>query len=81
MQQRISFDSNQGTYVLEYDIRVNNLGDFSNGISTIQSMYAPEFSSHTKGITSTSEGIKNRIQRLKKIRFKQFEADFLFYMF
>ncbi|MBX9888289.1 MAG: carboxypeptidase-like regulatory domain-containing protein [Flavobacteriaceae bacterium] len=41
---------NKGTYVLEYDIRVNNLGDFSNGISTIQSMYAPEFSSHTKGI-------------------------------
>jgi uncharacterized protein YfaS (alpha-2-macroglobulin family) len=41
---------NQGTYVLEYDVRVNNLGDFSNGISTIQSMYAPEFSSHTKGI-------------------------------
>ncbi|OAB27671.1 TonB-dependent outer membrane receptor, SusC/RagA subfamily, signature region [Flavobacterium fryxellicola] len=41
---------NKGTYVLEYDIRVNNEGDFSNGISTIQSMYAPEFSSHTKGI-------------------------------
>jgi uncharacterized protein YfaS (alpha-2-macroglobulin family) len=41
---------NKGTYVLEYDIRVNNLGDFSNGITTIESMYAPEFSSHTKGI-------------------------------
>ncbi|TDE00180.1 MG2 domain-containing protein [Flavobacterium sandaracinum] len=41
---------NKGTYVLEYDIRVNNKGDFSNGISTIQSMYAPEYSSHTKGI-------------------------------
>lgn len=41
---------NKGKFVLEYDIRVNNLGDFSNGISTIQSMYAPEFSSHTKGI-------------------------------
>jgi TonB-dependent SusC/RagA subfamily outer membrane receptor len=40
----------KGTYVLEYDIRVNNSGDFSNGITTIQSMYAPEFSSHTKGI-------------------------------
>ncbi|WP_158729260.1 MG2 domain-containing protein [Flavobacterium sp. I-STPA6A] len=45
------FDSiNKGTYVLEYDIRVNNAGVFSNGITTIQSMYAPEFSSHTKGI-------------------------------
>ena len=41
---------NKGTYILEYDIRVNNKGDFSNGISTIQSMYAPEYSSHTKGI-------------------------------
>lgn len=40
----------KGKFVLEYDIRVNNLGDFSNGITTIQSMYAPEFSSHTKGI-------------------------------
>jgi uncharacterized protein YfaS (alpha-2-macroglobulin family) len=41
---------NKGTYVLEYEIRVNNSGDFSNGITTIQSMYAPEFTSHTKGI-------------------------------
>lgn len=40
----------KGTYVLEYTVRVNNKGDFSNGISTIQSMYAPEYSSHTKGI-------------------------------
>ncbi|WP_304198686.1 alpha-2-macroglobulin family protein [Flavobacterium alvei] len=45
------FDSiNKGTYVLEYDIRINNLGNFSNGITTIESMYAPEFTSHTKGI-------------------------------
>lgn len=41
---------NKGTYVVEYDIRVNNSGEFSNGITTIQSMYAPEFASHTKGI-------------------------------
>ncbi|GEC77487.1 MG2 domain-containing protein [Flavobacterium aquatile] len=40
----------KGTYVIEYDIRVNNSGNFSNGITTIQSMYAPEFTSHTKGI-------------------------------
>lgn len=45
------FDNiNKGTYVIEYDIRVNNKGDFSNGITTIESMYAPEFTSHTKGI-------------------------------
>jgi len=41
---------NKGTYVLEYDVRINNAGDFSNGISSIQSMYAPEFSSHSKGV-------------------------------
>jgi len=40
----------KGVYVFEYDVRVNNAGNFSNGISTIQSMYAPEFSSHSKGI-------------------------------
>ncbi|MFB9077435.1 alpha-2-macroglobulin family protein [Flavobacterium procerum] len=40
----------KGTYILEYDIRVNNKGEFSNGITTIESMYAPEFTSHTKGI-------------------------------
>lgn len=39
----------QGVYVFEYDVRVNNAGNFSNGITTIQSMYAPEFSSHSKG--------------------------------
>lgn len=45
------FDTlNKGTYVIEYDIKVNNSGNFSNGITTIQSMYAPEFTSHTKGI-------------------------------
>ncbi|MXN91618.1 TonB-dependent receptor plug domain-containing protein [Flavobacterium sp. Sd200] len=41
---------NRGTYVLEYDVRVNNAGEYSNGISTIQSMYAPEFSGHTTGM-------------------------------
>jgi TonB-dependent SusC/RagA subfamily outer membrane receptor len=38
---------NKGTYVLEYDVRVTNQGVFSNGIATLQSMYAPEFSSHS----------------------------------
>ncbi len=40
----------KGVYVFEYDLRANNAGDFSNGITTIQSMYAPEFTSHSKGI-------------------------------
>lgn len=40
----------KGVYVFEYDLRVNNSGEFSNGITTIQSMYAPEFSSHSEGV-------------------------------
>ena len=40
----------KGVHVFEYDLRVNNSGDFSNGITTIQSMYAPEFTSHSEGI-------------------------------
>ena len=45
------FDSlRKGVYVFEYNLRVNNAGTFSNGITTIQSMYAPEFSSHSEGV-------------------------------
>jgi hypothetical protein len=40
----------KGTYVFEYPLVVNHRGDFSNGITTIQCMYAPEFSSHSAGI-------------------------------
>ena len=40
----------EGIYVFEYDARVINADNFSNRITTIQSMYAPEFSSHSKGI-------------------------------
>ncbi len=40
----------KGIYVFEYDLRVNNAGTFSNGITTIQSMYAPEFTSHSEGV-------------------------------
>ena len=39
----------RGTYVFEYPMWVSHAGDFSNGISTIQCMYAPEFSSHSQG--------------------------------
>lgn len=39
----------KGIYVFEYDVRVNNSGNFSNGITTIESMYAPEFRSHSMG--------------------------------
>jgi uncharacterized protein YfaS (alpha-2-macroglobulin family) len=40
----------KGIYVFEYDLRVNNAGNMSNGITTIQSMYAPEFTSHSDGV-------------------------------
>lgn len=40
----------KGTYVFEYDLRVAFTGDFSNGITSIQCMYAPEFTSHSEGI-------------------------------
>jgi TonB-dependent SusC/RagA subfamily outer membrane receptor len=36
-----------GTYVLEYDVRINNSGSFNDGIATLQSMYAPEFTAHS----------------------------------
>ncbi len=41
----------KGSYVLEYTVRANNIGNFSNGITLIESMYAPEFSGHTLGIS------------------------------
>lgn len=38
----------KGTYVVEYKVRVNNEGVFSDGYANLQSMYAPEFSAHSK---------------------------------
>ncbi len=40
----------KGTYVFEYPLFVTHTGNFSNGITTIQSMYAPEFTSHSEGV-------------------------------
>lgn len=40
----------KGKYVFEYTLIVSQVGDFSNGITSIQCMYAPEFSSHSEGI-------------------------------
>jgi hypothetical protein len=45
----------KGTHVLEYPLFVTHAGIFSNGIGTIQCMYAPEFSSHTEGIKIVTE--------------------------
>lgn len=45
------FDNlNPGTYIFEYPMFATMRGDYSNGITTIQCMYAPEFSSHSEGI-------------------------------
>jgi len=40
---------NKGSYVFEYRLRVVQPGAFTTGISTIQSMYAPEFNAHSEG--------------------------------
>ena len=40
----------KGTHVFEYPLRVQHNGEFSNGITTIQCMYAPEFTSHSEGV-------------------------------
>ncbi|MCO6491642.1 MAG: alpha-2-macroglobulin [Phaeodactylibacter sp.] len=40
----------KGKYVFEYPLRVVHRGDFSNGLASIQCMYAPEFTSHSEGV-------------------------------
>jgi uncharacterized protein YfaS (alpha-2-macroglobulin family) len=40
----------KGNYVFEYPLSVQQSGAFSNGITTVECMYAPEFSSHSAGI-------------------------------
>jgi len=37
----------KGTYVFEYDLRVQLRGKYQNGVAEIQCMYAPEFNSHS----------------------------------
>lgn len=45
------FDSlPKGTYVFEYEVKANNVGDFSNGITSFQNMYAPAMSAHSEGM-------------------------------
>ena len=40
----------KGTWVFEYPLVVNAAGEYSNGITTVQCMYAPEFGAHSEGI-------------------------------
>lgn len=39
----------KGTWVFEYPLFVTHAGQFTAGICTIQSMYAPEFNAHSEG--------------------------------
>jgi hypothetical protein len=40
----------KGTYVFEYTMFATHTGNFSNGVTTIQCMYAPEYMAHSEGI-------------------------------
>lgn len=40
----------KGTYVFEYPLNVTQKGEFSNGITSIQCLYAPEFAAHAQGL-------------------------------
>jgi len=40
----------RGTYVFEYELRVTHRGEFSNGVTIAQCMYAPSFAGHSEGI-------------------------------
>ena len=40
----------RGTFVFEYPLFVGQTGNFSNGVTNIECMYAPEFGFHSEGI-------------------------------
>ena len=46
----------KGTYVFEYTLVATMTGTYSNGLTTIQCMYASEFTSHSEGIRVTVSG-------------------------
>ncbi len=45
----------KGTYVFEYPLYVTHAGEYSNGITNIQCMYAPEYNSHSEGLRLSVE--------------------------
>ena len=57
----------KGTYVFEYPMRAQLKGNFSNGITAMQCMYAPEFASHSEGIRLTIEEQSKVITYQKQI--------------
>lgn len=40
----------RGTYVIEYAVRINQSGEYQDGIATFQSAYAPEFNAYSKAV-------------------------------
>jgi uncharacterized protein YfaS (alpha-2-macroglobulin family) len=40
----------KGQWMFEYEVKVSQAGTFQNGIATVQSMYAPEYTSHSESI-------------------------------
>lgn len=38
-----------GQYVIEYEMNVNNAGEYASGLATIQSQYTPEMTAHSSG--------------------------------
>ena len=50
----------RGKYIIEYDMFINNLGEFKSGIAKIQNMYAPEFNDYSKNISiKAAEAVEN----------------------
>ncbi len=43
----------KGTWVFEYPLVASQKGEFSNGVTSVQCMYAPEFAAHSEGISVT----------------------------
>lgn len=43
----------KGVYILEYEMKVNNAGEFASGIATLQSQYAPAMTAHSGGTVLT----------------------------
>lgn len=43
----------KGQYVVEYEVNVNNAGEYSSGLATIQSQYTPEMTAHSSGTALT----------------------------
>jgi len=48
----------KGTHVFEYTLFAGQAGNFSNGVTTIECMYAPEFSFHSEGIRVNVEAAR-----------------------